>query len=173
MSWNSRITQWSLYWWLQIKERVGASAGINNHFQSGETICCHLSKSLSDNRTITLAQNYYWYTGPVHYDAWCSSLLWLNVLLTGKGVGTENPFICPVLTPYGYWVTRRWYRFCWVASHCEREGNEGVDHLGKETIDLGIDWLTCVHYADVKFLVNSYIQQLVQINRMLLYIWKT
>ena len=54
-------------------------------------------------------------------------------------------------------------RFCWVPSHCGIEGNEIVDHLAKETLDHDIDPLTTVHFADLKPLVNSYIQQEVQI----------
>ena len=49
-------------------------------------------------------------------------------------------------------------RFCWVPSHCGIEGNEIVDQLAKETLDHDIDPLTTVHYADLKPLVNSYIQ---------------
>ena len=54
-------------------------------------------------------------------------------------------------------------RFCWVPSHCGTEGNEIVDQLAKETLDHDIDTLTTVHFVDLKPLVNSYIQQEVQI----------
>ena len=54
-------------------------------------------------------------------------------------------------------------RFCWVPSHCGIEWNEIVDQLAKETLDHDIDPLTTVHLADLKPLVNSYIQQEVQI----------
>ena len=54
-------------------------------------------------------------------------------------------------------------RFCWMPSHCGIEGNEIVDQLAKETLDHDIDPLTTVHFADLKPLVNSYIQQEVQI----------
>ena len=53
-------------------------------------------------------------------------------------------------------------RFCWIPSHCGIEGNERVDQLAKETLDQQIDPLAGVHYTDLKPLVNSYIQQLVQ-----------
>ena len=53
-------------------------------------------------------------------------------------------------------------RFCWIPSHCDIEGNERVDQLAKETLDQEIDPLAGVHYTDLKPLVNSYIQQLVQ-----------
>ena len=53
-------------------------------------------------------------------------------------------------------------RFCWIPSHCGIEGNERVDQLAKETFDPEIDPLAGVHYTDLKPLVNSYIQQLVQ-----------
>ena len=41
---------------------------------------------------------------------------------------------------------------------CGIEGNEIVDQLAKETLDHGIDPLTTVHFADLRPLVNSYIQ---------------
>ena len=53
-------------------------------------------------------------------------------------------------------------RFCWVPSHCGIDGNERVDQLAKETLDQDIDPLANVHYTDMKPLVNSYIQKLVQ-----------
>ena len=57
----------------KIDERVGAAAGINRHFQNGETTCRQLSKRLPNNSTIfaaeataiTLALNYYRYMDPV------------------------------------------------------------------------------------------------------------
>ena len=55
-------------------------------------------------------------------------------------------------------------RFSWIPSHCGIEGNERVDQLAKETLDQYIDPLASVHYRDLKPLVNSYIQQLVQTN---------
>ena len=55
-------------------------------------------------------------------------------------------------------------RFCWILSHCGIEGKKRVDQLAKETLDQDIDPLASVHYTDLKPLVNSYIQQLVQIN---------
>ena len=54
-------------------------------------------------------------------------------------------------------------RFCWLPSHCGIEGNEIVDQLAKETFDHDIDPLATVRYADLKPVVNSYIQQEVQI----------
>ena len=56
----------------------------------------------------------------------------------------------------------RHVHFCWIPSHCGIDGNERVDQLAKETIDQDIDPLASVHYTDVKPLVNSYIQKLVQ-----------
>ena len=53
-------------------------------------------------------------------------------------------------------------RFCWIPSHCCIEGNEKVGQLAKETFDQDIDLLASVHYTDLKPLVNSYIQKLVQ-----------
>ena len=53
-------------------------------------------------------------------------------------------------------------RFCWVPSHCGIDGNERVDQLAKETLDQDIDPLASVHYTDMKPMVNSYIQNMVQ-----------
>ena len=60
-------------------------------------------------------------------------------------------------------MTKAHVRFCWIPSHCGIEGNERVDQLARETLDHDIDSLANVHHADLKPLVNSYIQQLVQI----------
>ena len=50
-----------------------------------------------------------------------------------------------------------------MPSHCGIEGNEIVDQLAKETLDHDIDPLATVHCADLKPVMNSYIQQEVQI----------
>ena len=77
---------------------------------------------------------------------------------------TENPLICYImkllwlLSDNGTHV-----RFCWIPIHCGIEGNEKVDQLTKESLGHDIDPLTRVHYADLNPLINSYIQQLVQI----------
>ena len=89
---------------------------------------------------------------------------WMSCLQAIEGEDTNNPLICQImnllwaLSDKGTCV-----RFCWVPSHCGIEGNEIVDQLAKETLDHDIDPLTTVHFADLKPLVNSYIQQEVQI----------
>ena len=88
----------------------------------------------------------------------------MSCLQAIEGEGTENPFICHIMNLL--WLlsdkgTR--VRFCWVPSHCGIDGNERVDQLAKETLDQDIDPLASVHHSDMKPLVNSYIQQLVQI----------
>ena len=67
-------------------------------------------------------------------------------------------------TPYGHWVTRAhvFVSAGYQAVHCGIDGNERVDQLAKETLDQDIDPLASVHYTDMKPLVNSYIQKLVQ-----------
>ena len=156
----------------KMKERVGAAAVINRHFQNGETTCCQLSKRLPDNSTIfaaeataiSLALNYYQHMGPVHHDVvvYSESMSCLQAI---EGEDTENPLICHIMNQL--WSlsdkgTR--VRFCWVPSHCGIDGNEWVDQLAKETLDQDIDPLASVHYTDMKPLVNSYIQKLVQTN---------
>ena len=154
----------------KMNERVGAAAVINRHFQNGETTCRQLSKRLPDNSTIfaaeataiSLALNYYQHMGPVHHDVvvYSDSMSCLQAI---EGEDTENPFICHImnllwsLSDKGTRV-----RFCWVPSHCGINGNERVDQLAKETLDQDIDPLASVHYTDMKPLVNSYIQKLVQ-----------
>ena len=154
----------------KINERVGAAAVINRNFQNGETTCRQLSKRLPDNSTIfaaeataiSLALNYYQHMGPVHHDVvvYSDSMSCLQAI---EGEDTENPFICHImnllwsLSDKGTRV-----RFCWVPSNCGIDGNEKVDQLAKETFDQDIDPLANVHYTDMKPLVNSYIQKLVQ-----------
>ena len=154
----------------KMNEKVGAAAVINRHFQNGETTCRRLSKRLPDNSTIfaaeataiSLALNYYQHMGPVHHDVvvYSDSMSCLQAI---EGEDTENPFICHImnllwsLSDKGTRV-----RFCWVPSHCGIDGNERVDQLAKETLDQDIDPLANVHYTDMKPLINSYIQKLVQ-----------
>ena len=151
--------------------RVGAAAVTNRHFQNGETSCRQLSKRLPNNSTIfaaeataiTLALDYYRYMDPVKHDVvvYSDSMSCLQAI---EGEDTENPLICHIMNLF--WAlsdkgTR--VHFCWVPSHCGIEGNEIVDQLATETIDHDIDPLATVHYADLKPVVNSYIQQEVQI----------
>ena len=105
--------------------------------------------------------------GPVHHDAWCSSLLWFNVLPAGNwGWRHLEPIYLPYHEPPMVIGWQRQMSFCRIPSpsHCGIEGNERYYQLTKETIDHDIDGLTWVHYADLKPLVNSYTQQLVRIN---------
>ena len=154
----------------KMNERVGTAAVINRHFQNGETTCRQLSKRLPDSSTIfaaeataiSLALNYYQHMGPFHHDVvvYSDSMSCLQAI---EGEDTENPFICHImnllwsLSDKGIRV-----RFCWVPSHCGIDGNERVDQLAKKTLDQDIDPLASVHYTDMKPLVNSYIQKMVQ-----------
>ena len=113
-------------------------------------------------KAITLALNYYQYMGPVLHDVVvCSDSM--SCLQAIEGEDTENTFICHTMNLL-WWLSDKWthVRFCWIPSHCGIEGNERVDQLAKETPDHNIDPLANVHHADLKPLVNSYIQQLVQ-----------
>ena len=156
----------------KINERVGAATVINRHLQNGETTCRQLSKRLPNNSTIfaaeattiTLALEYYQYMDPIKHDVVVYSDS-MSCLQTIEGEDTENPLTCHIMNLL--WAlsnkgTR--VRFCWVLpSHCGIEGNEIVVQLAKETLDHDIDPLATVHYADLKPVVNSYIQQEVQI----------
>ena len=149
----------------KMNERVGPAAVINCHFQNGETTCRQLSKRLPDNSTIlageataiSLALNYYQHMGPVHHDVVVYSDS-MPCLQATEGEDTENPLICHIMNLLWLLSDRGTHvRFCWIPSHCCIKGNERVDKLAKE-----IDPLAGVHYTDLKPLVNSYVQQLVQ-----------
>ena len=76
---------------------------------------------------------------------------------------TENPLNGHIMNLWALSDKGTHVCFCWVPSHCGIEGNEIVDQLAKEMLDHDIDPLTTVHYAELKPVVNSYIQQEVQI----------
>ena len=154
----------------KMNERVGAAAVINRHFQNSETTCRQLSKRLPDNSTIfaaeataiNLALNYYQHMGPVHHDVviYSDSMSCLQAI---EGEDTENPFISHIMNLLWLLSDKGTHvRFYWVPSHCGIDGNERVDQLAKETLDQDKDPLANVHYTDMKPLVNSYIQKLVQ-----------
>ena len=79
-----------------------------------------------------------------------------------EGEDSDKPFICHIMN-------LRWLisdkgthvRFCWTPSHCGIEGNESGP-TKKRDPDHDID-SPSVHYADLKPLLNSYIQKLIQI----------
>ena len=87
----------------------------------------------------------------------------MSCLQAIEGEDTENPFICHIMNLL-WSLSDKGTRvhFCWIPSHCGIDGNEWVDQLAKETLDQDIDPLASVHYTDMKPLVNSYIQKLVQ-----------
>ena len=154
----------------KMNKRVGAAAVINRHFQNGETTCRQLSKRLPDNSTIfaaeataiSLALNYHQHMGLVHHDVvvYSDSMSCFQAI---EGEDTENPFICHIMNLLWLLSDKGTHvRFCWIPSHCGIDGNERVDQLAKETLDQDIDPLASVHYTDMKPLVNSYIQKLVQ-----------
>ena len=88
----------------------------------------------------------------------------MSCLQAIEGEDTENPLIYHIMNLLWALSDKGTHvRFCWVPSHCGIEGNEIVDQLAKETLDQDIDPLATVHYADLKPVVNSYIQQEVQI----------
>ena len=155
----------------KIDERMGAAAVINRHFQNGEITCRCLSKRLPDNSSIfaaeataiTLALDYYRHMEPVRHDVvvYSDSMSCFQVI---EWEDTENPLICYIMNLLWLLSDKDTHvRFCWIPSHCGIEGNEKVDQSAKESLDHDIDPLARVHYADLKPLINSYIQQLVQI----------
>ena len=112
---------------------------------------------------ITLALNYYRHMDPVQHDVeiYSDSMSCLQAI---EGEDISNLLICQIMNLL--WALSdksTCVRFCWVPSHCGIEGNEIVDQLAKETLDHDINPLTTVHFANLKPLVNSYIQQEVHI----------
>ena len=104
--------------------------------------------------------------GPVHHDVvvYSDSMSCLQAI---EGEGTKNPFICHILNLLWSLSDKGTHvHFCWIPSHCGIDGNERVDQLAKEALDQDIDPLASVHYTDMKPLVNSYIQKLVQTNQV-------
>ena len=99
--------------------------------------------------------------GPVHHDVVYSDSM--SCLQAIEGKDTENPFICHIMNLLWLLSDKGTHvRFCWIPSQCGIQWNERVDQLAKETLDHNIDPQANVHHADLKPLVNSYIQQLVQ-----------
>ena len=146
--------------------RVGAAAVIIRHFQNGETTCSQLSKRLPNNSTIfaaeataiILALDYYRYMDPVKHA------VVMYCLQAIEGEDTGNPLICHIMNLLWALSDKGTHvRFCWVPSHCGIVGNAIVDQLAQGTLDHDVDPLATVHCADLKPVVNSYIQQEVQI----------
>ena len=166
VSWSTRITWWSLHWWLQNERESGHQPPFPEWWDN-------LPPTVQKT---TRQQHYLCSWGYSHQSctellpthgpspSWCSSLLWLNVLFQAiEGEDTENPFICHIMNLLWSLSNKGTHvRFCWVPSHCGIDGNERVDQLAKETLDQDICPLASVHYTDMKPLVNSYIQKLVQ-----------
>ena len=147
----------------KMNKRLGAAAVINRHFQNGETTCCQLSKILPDNSTIFAAEataislvlNHYQHMGPSRR----SCLLWL--LFAGNwGWRHWETFYMPYHEPA--LVTEWQGHTCSFLLDTKPLWHWRVDQLAKETLDQDIDPLASVHYTDMKPLVNSYIQKLVQ-----------
>ena len=155
----------------KMSDKVGSAALINRHFQNGGTTCRQLPQRLPDNSTIFAAEatainlvlNHCQHMGPVDHDVvvYSDSMSCLQAI---EGEDTENLLICNIMNLLWSLSDKGTHvRFCWVPSHCGIEINEIVDQLANETLDQDIDPLANVHYTDMKPLVNSYIQKLVQI----------
>ena len=87
----------------------------------------------------------------------------MSCLQAIDGEDTENPLICYIMNLLWLLSDKGTHvRFCWIPSPCGTEGNEKVDQSAKESFDHDFDPLARVHYADLKPLINSHIQQLVQ-----------
>ena len=152
-----------------VNKRVRPATVIERHFQNGETTCRRLSRRIPDESTIyaadataiTLALDFYRVLGPVQHDAVvCSASM--SCLQAIEGENNENPLICHIMNLL-WALSEKSICICWVLSQCGIESNWIMDQLRKETFSHDIDPLTTVHYADLKPIVNSNIQQEVQI----------
>ena len=111
---------------------------------------------------ISLTLNYYQHMSPVHHEVVVYSDP-MSCLQAMEDEDTENTLICNIMNLLWLLSDRRTHvRLCWIPIHCGIEGNERVGQLAKETFDQEINPLVGVHYTELKPLVNSYIQQLVQ-----------
>ena len=160
-SWGINKSPWAVVGFAPLLQRAhqctkdSVQRGSQSH-ASGCTLQAEATAS-------TLALNYYRHMDPVQHDVviYTDSMSCLQAI---EGEYTDNPLICQnmsllwALSDKGTCV-----RFCWVPSHCGIEGNEIEDQLEKEILDHDIDPLTTVHFAVLKPLVNSHIQQEVQI----------
>ena len=87
---------------------------------------------------------------------------WAGTYTCIPNLRVSNGFCCMVI----FYANKHACTFNCIhtdTNHCGIEGNEIVDQLAKETLDHDLDPLTTVHFADLKPLVNSYIQQEFQI----------
>ena len=148
-------------------DRAGAAAVINCQFQNYGITCHWLSKRLPDYNTIFAAEataitldavGYYRHMEPVLHDVvYYDSKACLQAI---EGEDIENPLICNIMNLLWLLIDKcARVRQCCIPSHCGIEGND----KGDQSLDLDIDPLARVHYANLKPLINSYIQQLVQI----------
>ena len=99
--------------------------------------------------------------GLVHHDVvvYSDSMSCLQAI---EGEDTENPFICHIMNRLWSLSDKGTRSFLLGTKPLWHWRNERVDQLAKETLDQDIDPLANVHYTDMKPLVNSYIQKLVQ-----------
>ena len=103
--------------------------------------------------------------GPVHHNVVVDSYS-MSSLQAIESEDIENPFIYRIMN--FLWLLNdkgTHVIFCWIPSHCGFEGIERVDQVAKQTTNHDTDPLASIHYANLKPLVKSYIQQLVQIKR--------
>ena len=113
---------------------------------------------------------YFWLAvcGPMGLIQYQVSIEWCNGLVPNRQeviawMNVDQDTWLHMMTSSNGNIFRVTGPFCWVPRLCGIEGNEIVDQLAKETLDHDIDPLATVHYADLKPVVNSYIQQEVQI----------
>ena len=153
---NSRIVWWSVHRRVQDEQEGGRSGSHQLPFPKWwDNLPPHAQKIARQQDLCSWGYlEYYQHIGPV--IAYFNSM---SSLQTFEGEDTENPLICHIMNLL--WLLSNkgtCVRFCWIPSHCGIVGNERVDQLAEDTLHHDIDLLASVNFADLKPLVDSYLQ---------------
>ena len=165
VSWSTRITWWSLHWWLQNEWESGCSGHHQPPFPEWWDNLLPTVQKTGIKQHHRCSWGYSHQSGTETHGpspTQCSGPFWLNVLFASNwGWRHREPFICHIMNLLCLLSGTR-VRFCWIASHCVIEGNVRVEQLAKETLDQDTEPLANVDYTYMKPLIDSSIQQLAQ-----------
>ena len=163
VQWVSCSTWWSLHWWLYFERESGGSGGHQPPFPEWWDNLPPIVQKTARQQHHLCSWGYSHQSGtellPIRgpSPSWCSSLLWLNVLFAGNWRWRHwEPFYLPYHEPA--------LVIEWQGHTCSfLLGTKPLWHWRKwKSGPKDIDPLASVNYTDMKPLVNSYIQKLVQ-----------